>query len=113
MKKKNIKIEGIGLEIYYENLGDTAEWTYPEALHQLKFLEGGGWRLPTINEMIYIDSLSDLGVIFLYFGQYWCNEKGDLSFSYYSIEEFGRNYVGAATNEDTDRMVRPVRNIWR
>ena len=111
MKKQNLKIEGIGLEIYYENLGDTAEWTYPEALHQLKFLEGGGWRLPTINEINYIDSLSDLGVIYLYFGQYWCYEKGDLAFSYYSIEEFGKNYVSATTNEEADRMVRPVRSI--
>ena len=111
MKKQNLKIEGIGLEIYYENLGDTNEWTYPEALHQLKHLEGGGWRLPTVNEMKYIDSLSDLGVVFLYFGQYWCNERGDIAFSYYSIEEFGKNYIGAATNENSDRMVRPVRDI--
>ena len=111
MKKKNIILTGLGLEIYYENLGDTNEWTYPEALYQLKFLEGAGWRLPTINEMKYIDSLSDLKIIHLYFGQYWCNEKGDLAFSYYSIEEFGKNYVGAVTNVDSDRMVRPVRNI--
>lgn len=111
MKKKNILLTDIGLEIYYENLGDTKEWTYSESLYQLKFLEGGGWRLPTITEMKYIDDLSDLGVVHLYFGQYWCNEKGDLAFSYYSIEEFGQNYVGAVTDENLDRMVRPVRDI--
>ena len=111
MKKKNILLTDIGLEIYYENLGDTNEWTYSESLYQLKFLEGGGWRLPTITEMKYIDDLSDLGVVHLYFGQYWCNEKGDLAFSYYSIEEFGQNYVGAVTDENLDRMVRPVRDI--
>jgi hypothetical protein len=111
LKKQNLKIEGIGLEIYYENLGDTNEWTYSEALYQLDYLEGGGWRLPTINEIQYIDSLSDLGVINLYFGQYWCSERGDIAFSYYSIEEFGKNYVGVITSGDSDKMVRPVRDI--
>jgi hypothetical protein len=99
MKKQNLKIEGIGLEIYYENLGDTNEWTYSEALYQLKHLEGGGWRLPTINEIQYIDSLSELGVVFLYFGQYWCNKRGDIDFLYYSIEEFGKNYFGLFLKE--------------
>jgi hypothetical protein len=111
MNKKNILLSGIGLEIYYENLGDTNEWTYPEALYQLKFLEGGGWRFPTVDEMKYIDNLSDLEVVYLYFGQYWCGQKDDGTYLYYSLEEFGKNYSASVFDPNIDRMVRPVRNI--
>jgi hypothetical protein len=119
MNKKNITLTGIGLEIYYENLGDTNEWTFDEAIYQMKYLNGVGWRFPTPEEMVYINDLSDLGVVNLYYDSYWC-WKGDrppqygyrLETIFYSIEEFGKNWTGITTPDDnTNKSVRPVRDI--
>jgi len=122
-KRKNIKLTGLGLEIYYENLGDANEWDFEEAIYQLKNL-GEGWRFPTVNEMKYLDNLSDLGVLHLYFDSYWCwngkiftdINRADFIFGddipHYNIEEFGINWVGYTRNVNfSNKSVRPVRNI--
>jgi hypothetical protein len=113
MEKPNIKITGLGLEIYYENLGDTLEWSFYEAGSSIKNIWGEGWRFPLAIEMEQIKSLRELGIIQLYYGSYWCNDPDGTHFIYYSTSKKGEKISKIPTGHGLDMtmMLRPVRSI--
>lgn len=114
MEKPNIKITGLGLEIYYENLGDTLEWSFYGAERSIKNIWGKGWRFPSAIEMIQIRSLRDLGIIELYYGSYWCSDPEAMNFICYSTSKKGEKISKIPTgqgDDDMTMMLRPVRDI--
>jgi hypothetical protein len=71
--KDTLKIYGLGIEIS----NPRKSMSYTQALG-LSLIEGDGdgWRLPTIKEWRYLDTLGSLGVISLY-GSYFLTSETD------------------------------------
>jgi hypothetical protein len=71
--KDTLKISALGIEI----LNPRKSMSYTQALG-LNLIEGDrdGWKLPTIKEWRYLDTLGSLGVISLY-GSYFLTSETD------------------------------------
>lgn len=74
-----IKLTGLGLEIYQQDLG---RMTWGEAEEKLKGL-GDGWRFPSLQELRLMKEMKDLGVggFYVYYFNvtspfYWSGQEG-------------------------------------
>ena len=69
---KNLVIDAIELEIFYKDLPYGKTWSQYHSL--CLALRGDGWRLPTIEELSYMCTLSQLKVLGFSNEYYWSSE---------------------------------------
>jgi hypothetical protein len=79
---EHIKISGMGIEIYKNDIPGV-RWNKAQSFAQLL---GGGWRLPTLEELALIRSIRNIGGIGRFPAEYsdfsdsyyWSNKEGEV-----------------------------------
>jgi len=111
---RNLVIDAIGLEIFYKDLPYGKTWSQYRSL--CLALKGDGWRLPTIGELSYMCTLSQLGVLEFSNEYYWSSEITPfvLGRDHPGYKECVYFPGGAKAFQDSTRneiCARPVRSI--
>jgi hypothetical protein len=73
---KHFIIEPMGLEIFYKDLPSGK--TFDQYKSLCLALRGDGWRLPTLNELSYMHSLHNQGVLNFLGDYYWSSSEPGL-----------------------------------
>jgi len=99
---KNFIIEPMGLEIFYKDLPSGKTFNQYKSL--CLALKGDGWRLPTVKELSYMCTLSQLGVLGFSNEYYWSSKRECVYFP-----------LGAKIYHDSSTTIgiraRPVRTV--
>jgi len=111
---RNLVIDAIGLEIFYKDLPYGKTWSQYRSL--CLALRGDGWRLHTIEELSYMCTLSQLGVLEFSNAYYWSSELTPFvpKTGHPGYKECVYFPGGAKSFQDSTRneiCARPVRNI--
>jgi hypothetical protein len=100
----------MGIEVYHKDIETSVDWKTAVRRATRIDYNGGGWRLPTIDELRFMNTLYLIGVGDFHNRNYWSGDiikENDLSWAY----EIGSEPWKWRDDIDRKYAVRPVRDI--
>jgi hypothetical protein len=110
---KNFIVDPMGLEIFYKDLPSDKSCTQYNSFWLAH--KGDGWRLPTFNELSYMYSLHNLGVL-NFVGDYYWSSSDSISPMIKEDHKYAKSFTNGHVFLDhirygTRSYARPVRTI--